>query len=342
MKAIVVRAHGGLEALEIVDRPAPEPRADEALVEVRAAALNHLDLWVRKGVQGHKFPLPIVPGCDGAGIVRKVGALVENAKPGDRVAFAPGIGCGACSECAGGDDHLCRRYGILGETRDGTCAEFVVVPARNLLPLAPESPFEAAAAVPLAYLTAWGMIHRRAAVRPGDLVVVLAAGSGVSVAALQLLKLHGCRTIAVASTPEKLARAAALGAEATIDSAREDVLARVRDLTGKAGVDVVIDHVGEATIGASLRMLKKGGRVVTCGATSGPRLEADLRLVFFKSLGILGSTMGSLGDLHRVWGLFRRGAFAPSIDSVFPLAKVADAHARLESRAAFGKVVLVP
>jgi NADPH:quinone reductase-like Zn-dependent oxidoreductase len=342
MKAVVVEAHGGPEALKFVDRPAPKPRADEALVEVRAAALNHLDIWVRKGVPGHKFPLPIIPGCDGAGIVREVGELVTFVKPGDRVGIAPGIGCGTCDRCAMGDDHLCRFYGIVGETRDGTCAEFVVVPARNLLPMGPSTSFEEAAALPLASLTAWHMLVERCAVRAGDEVLVLAAGSGVSVVAIKILKILGARVYAAASSEAKLEKARALGVEATIDSSKEDVLARVRDLTGKAGVDVVVDHVGEATIGASLRALKKGGKVVTCGATSGPKLEADLRLIFFKSLSILGSTMGSLGSMRRLWGMFLRGDLRPEIDSVHALKDLALAHARLESRLAFGKVVVVP
>jgi len=342
MQAIVIRSHGGPEVLELVDKPVPAIRADEVLVRTRAAGLNHLDVWVRKGVPGHKFPLPITPGCDGAGTVETVGALVTHVKPGDRVAFAPGIGCGVCAACAKGDDHLCRSYGILGETRDGTCAEFVAVPGRNLLVLPPGASFEAAAAFPLTYLTAWHMLVERCRVQAGDDVLVHAAGSGVSVAAIQILKLHGCRIFATASTPEKLARARALGADVVVDSAREDVPAKVREATGKAGLDVVVDHVGEATFGSSLRMLKKGGRVVTCGATSGPKLETDLRLVFFKSLSILGSTMGSLGELHRLWTLFGRGLLTPVVDSVLPLARLAEAHARLESRAAFGKVIVVP
>jgi NADPH:quinone reductase-like Zn-dependent oxidoreductase len=342
MKAVVIRRHGGPEVLEFVEKPLPELKADEALVKVAAAAMNHLDVWVRKGVPGHKFPLPITPGCDGAGTVEAVGELVKHVRPGERVAFAPGMGCGACPACAKGDDHLCRSYGILGETRDGTCAEYVALPARNLLPVPPHADFVSAAAFPLTYLTAWHMIVERCRVQPGDDVLVLAAGSGVSVAAIQILKLLGARIFAAASTPEKLRRASELGAEILIDSARDDVAERVRAATGKAGLDVVVDHVGEATFGTSLRLLKKGGRVVTCGATSGPKLEADLRLIFFKSLSILGSTMGSLGELRRLWTLFERGRLAPVIDSVFPLADLAAAHARLETRAAFGKVVVTP
>jgi NADPH:quinone reductase-like Zn-dependent oxidoreductase len=342
MKAAFIEAHGGPEALKIVERPNPTARPGEVVVDVRAAALNHLDVWVRKGVPGHKFPLPLVPGCDGAGVVSELGAGVDHLVPGQRVLLAPGIGCGACARCAEGRDHLCRSYGILGETRDGTCAEKVAVPARLAIPIPDALSFEKAAAFPLAYLTAWGMVVDRCAVKPGDDVVVWAAGSGVSVACIQILKMIGARVIAVASTPEKVARARALGADAALCGTTQDVNAEVRALTAKAGVDVVVDHVGEATFGTSLRLLKKGGAVVTCGATTGPKLEADLRLVFFKSLSILGSTMGSLGALHRLTGLVGRGVIDPVIDRVLPLEKTAEGHAALEARATFGKVVIIP
>jgi NADPH:quinone reductase-like Zn-dependent oxidoreductase len=340
MRAVVVRAHGGPEALELVERPEPQVKPDEALVAIEAVGINHLDVWVRKGVPGHKFPLPMVLGCDGAGVVGEVGSLVTNVKPGDRVAIAPGYGCGTCAACASGQDALCRSYGIFGETRDGTAAERCAVPARNLLLLPDGIPFTKAAAVPLVYLTAWHMLVERCRLEPGDDVLVHAAGSGVSVAAIQIAKLLGARVLTTASSDEKLAKARKIGADVVINHAREDVLAAVRAATGKAGVDVVVDHVGEATFETSLRSLKKGGRVVTCGATSGPKLAADLRLIFFKSLSILGSTMGSLGELHRIWTLFAAGKLDPVIDRVLPLEKVADAHRALEDRAAFGKVIL--
>jgi NADPH:quinone reductase-like Zn-dependent oxidoreductase len=340
MRAVVIRAHGGLEALEIVDRPAPAIKPDEALVAIEASGVNHLDVWVRKGVPGHAFPLPMVPGCDGAGVVREVGSLVQNVKAGDRVAIAPGFGCGACAACASGQDNLCRSFGIIGETRDGTAAELCAVPARNLLPLPDSIPFTKAAAVPLVYLTAWHMLVDRCRIQPGDDVLVHAAGSGVSVAAIQIARLFQARVLTTASSDEKLAKARKLGADVVINYAREDVLAAVRAATGKAGVDIVVDHVGEATFETSLRCLKKGGRVVTCGATSGPKLSANLRLIFFKSLSILGSTMGSLGELHRIWKLFAAGSLDPVIDRVLPLDRVAEAHRALEERTAFGKVIL--
>jgi NADPH:quinone reductase-like Zn-dependent oxidoreductase len=340
VRAVVVRAHGGREALEVIERPAPRIRPDEALVEIKAAGVNHLDVFVRKGVPGHTFPLPMVLGSDGAGIVREVGALVQNVKPGDKVGISPGAGCGACAACGSGDEPLCRSYGMLGETRDGTNADLCAVPARSLLPLPEGVAWADAAAVPLTYLTAWRMLVARCGIRAGDDVLVHAAGSGVSIAAIQIAKLCGARVLTTASSDDKLAKAKKLGADVVINYARDDVLGAVKAATGKAGVDIVVDHVGEATFETSLRALKKGGKVVTCGATSGPKLAADLRLIFFKSLSILGSTMGSLGEMHRVWKLFLGGTLRPVVDRVLPLANVADAHRALEERAAFGKVIL--
>jgi NADPH:quinone reductase-like Zn-dependent oxidoreductase len=340
VRAVVVRVHGGREALQLSERPAPACKPDEALIEIKAAGVNHLDVFVRKGVPGHTFPLPLILGSDGAGVVREVGALVKNAKPKDRVAIAPGFGCGACAACGAGDEPLCRNYGMFGETRDGTDAEVCAVPARCLLPLPDHLGFAEAAAVPLVYLTAWRMLVGRAGIQPGDDVLIQAAGSGVSIAAIQIAKLFNARVLTTASSDEKLAKAKALGADVLINYAKEDVLGAVRNATGKAGVDVVVDHVGEATFGTSIKALKKGGKVVTCGATSGPRLETDLRLVFFKSLSILGSTMGSLAEMHRVWRLFTTGVLKPVIDRILPLEQIADAHQALEDRAAFGKVIL--
>jgi NADPH:quinone reductase-like Zn-dependent oxidoreductase len=268
---------------------------------------------------------------------------VAQRKAGDAVVLAPGLSCGLCRACASGRDPLCRSYGILGETRDGTCAEAVVVPERNALPLPRGVAFEAAAAFPLVFLTAWHMLADRAALRPGETVLVHAAGSGVSSAAIQVARLLGAgRVIATTSTAEKAARARTLGADDAIDSSKEDVAGRVREITGKAGVDVVVDHVGQATFAGSLKALAKGGRLVTCGATSGPKVEVHLNLVFFKSLSILGSTMGSLGEMHDLVGHLAAGRLKPVVDSVLSLSQVAEGHRRLEAREVFGKIVLGP
>jgi len=343
MKAVVVHEHGGLDALRIEERPKPEPRADEVLVQVRAVGLNHLDVWVRRGVPGHPFPLPIVPGCDGSGVVAAKGALVEHVKEGDPVLLAPGISCGNCPACASGRDNLCRRYGIFGETRDGTCAEFVLAPARNAVPKPDAISFEEAAAFPLAFLTAWHMVAARAALRPGETVLVHAAGSGVSSAAIQIARLLGAgRIVATAGTDAKCERARALGATDVVNYKTADFVAEVKKITGKRGVDVVIDHVGAETFDRNVRALAAGGRFVLCGATSGFEGKTDLRFVFFKNLSILGSTMGSLGEVHEIVGHVAAGRLKPIVDAVLPLTEVREAHRRLEAREVFGKIVLRP
>lgn len=343
MKAVVIREHGGLDRLLVEDRPAPEPGPREVRVRIEAAALNHLDLWVRKGVPGHAFPLPIVPGCDGAGVVDAVGPGVAGLAPGDRVVLAPGYVGAPDAESARGQDNLSATYGIFGEMRDGTCAEQVVAPERNVLPLPDSVPYEVAAAFPLVYLTAWTMVVRRARLEAGETAVVHAAGSGVSTAAIQILRLLGAgRIVATTSSPAKAERARALGADEVLDYTAKDWPRRVREITGGRGADVVVDHVGPATFAGSLKCLAKGGRFVTCGATTGQVAEIPLNLVFFKSISVLGSTMGGLGDVHRLLGLVVAGRLKPVVDVVLPLSRVAEGHRRMEAREVFGKVVLVP
>ncbi len=340
MKAVWVSDHGGPEVLEVIDRPRPDPGPGEVRVRVRAAALNHLDLWVRRGVEGHRFPLPLITGCDGAGEVDALGEGVQSIREGQRVAIAPGISCGVCDPCCAGKHNLCRYYGIFGETRDGTDAEWICIPEQNALPMPDEMSFVDAAATPLVFLTAWHMLKNRCVLQPGETVLVHAAGSGVSMAAIQIAALLGARVLATASRSEKLEKARQLGAEVAINYAEEDFTRVVRDVTSKRGVDVVVDHVGAENITKSLRCLAKGGRVVTCGATAGPKLESDLRLIFFKSLSLLGSTMGGLGDMRDVWKLVASGRMRPVVAEVMPLEEVRRAHELLESRAVFGKVVL--
>ncbi|MBI1853928.1 MAG: zinc-binding dehydrogenase [Planctomycetes bacterium] len=342
MKAIVVHEHGGLDRLRVENVPDPKPAADEVLVEVRACALNHLDLWVRRGVPGHAFPLPMIPGCDVAGIVREVGSVARGVAVGDAVVVAPGLACGRCEACSSGNDNLCRFYGILGETRNGGYAALVAVPAANALPLPKGLSFEEAAAVPLVFLTAWHMLVVRAELRAGEEVLVQAGGSGVGSAAIQIAKLLGARVYTTVSSDAKADRARALGADEVIVHTKEDFAARVRDLTGKRGVDVVFEHTGSETFAKGLRSLAKGGRLVTCGATSGFEVPIDLRPIFFKSLSILGSTMGSRGELHQILRLVEQRRLRPVIERTFPLEEAANAQSMLEERRAFGKVVLVP
>ncbi len=342
MKAIVVREHGGLDRLRLEEVPDPRPAADEVLIEVKACALNHLDLWVRRGIPGHTFPLPLIPGCDVAGEVQGVGSAVRGIGRGDAVVVSPGLSCGICEACASGNDNLCRSYGILGETRNGGYAPFVAVPRVNALPIPLGLSFEEGAAVPLVFLTAWPMLIARAELRVGEEVLVQAGGSGVGSAAIQIAKLHGARVFTTVSTEEKAERARALGADEVILYTKEDLFERVRKLTDKRGVDVVIEHTGSETFGKSLRALAKGGRLVTCGATSGSEVAIDLKLVFFKSLSILGSTMGSRAELMEVLDHVEKGRLKPVVDRTFPLEKAAEAQAVLEERRAFGKVVLIP
>ncbi len=340
MRALRIREHGGFDRLLFEEIPVPEPGPGEVRVRVRASGINHLDLWVRRGVPGHAFPLPITPGCDAAGTVDRTGPGVRGWKEGDAVVVAPGLSCGSCSPCLSGQDQLCREYGILGETRDGAHAPFVVVPARNLMARPSNLDDAQAGCFALTFLTAWHMLFARAGLRAGETILIHAAGSGVSSAAIQMARLAGAHIIATAGTPEKLTRASALGATDVINYQESDFSKEVRRLAGRRGVDVVFDHVGSATFGPSLRLLAKGGRYVFCGATSGFDLAADFRPIFFKNLSILGSTMGSQGELRQVRDLVEAGHLLPVVDRVLPLEQAGEAHRLLEERRVFGKVVL--
>ncbi|MFQ5670532.1 MAG: zinc-binding dehydrogenase [Acidobacteriota bacterium] len=340
MKALRIKKHGGLDCLVFEELPVPQPGPGEVRVQVAASAINHLDLWVRRGVEGHAFPLPLTPGCDAAGQVHALGPGVRGWSEGDEVVIAPGLSCGTCSPCLAGSDQLCRAYGILGETRDGAHAPFMVVPARNLMRKPKNLPFTAAGAFGLTFLTAWHMLVSRAALRPAETVLIHAAGSGVSSAGIQIARFMGARIIATAGSEAKLARARDLGASHTINYRSTYFTSQVRALTGRRGVDVVFDHVGADTFAASVKVLARGGRYVFCGATSGFDLRTDFRPVFFKSLSILGSTMGSQGELRRIRELVEDGHFKPVVERILPLARAAEGHAALEKREVFGKVVL--
>jgi NADPH:quinone reductase-like Zn-dependent oxidoreductase len=340
LRAVVIREHGGPEVLAFEDRPMPEPGARQIRIRVRAVGLNHLDLWVRGGVPGHAFPLPIVPGCDAAGVVDRLGPGASGVAVGDEVVVAPGVSCGRCDACRAGDDPLCRHFGILGESRDGGCQEYLVVGDDGCFPKPAGLDWAQAAAVPLTFLTAWHMLKSRARVQPGERVVVHAAGSGVSVAAIQIATLLGARVLTTAGSNEKCAKGIALGAEEAVNYRTSDFTAEVKRWTGGRGVDVVIDHIGTDTFERSLRCLARGGRYVTCGATSGYELKTDFRLVFFKSLSILGSTMGGSHELATVLSLVASERLRPVVDRVFPFEQVASAHRYLAARESFGKVVL--
>ncbi len=341
MRAVVIAEHGGPEVLRFEERPVPEPGPCEVRVAVKAVGLNHLDVWVRRGVPGHDFPLPLIPSSDVAGVVDEIGPGIEGLATGDRVVLYPGVSCGTCHPCRSGNAPLCRHYGILGETRDGGAAEFIVVPRSNILPMPEGLDFPEAASIPLAFLTAWHMLVSRVSLRPGQRVLIHAAGSGVSSAAIQIAALHGARVLATAGTPEKCALAIELGAELTVNYRDTDFVDEVRRWTDRQGVDVAIDHVGADTFARTLRCLAKGGSYVTCGATSGHEMVADFRLIFFKSLSILGSTMGGSHELLEVLRLVQSEKLRPVMDRILPLDDVAEAHRHLESRSALGKTVLV-
>jgi NADPH:quinone reductase-like Zn-dependent oxidoreductase len=340
MKAIVFNEHGGPDVLKYTDAPTPAIVANEVLVLVRACALNHLDLWVRRGLPGIRFQFPHIPGSDIAGEVAEVGHLVSDVKVGDRVVLAPGLSCGHCQACAAGADNCCRKYTLFGYLADGGCAEFVKSPAANIIPIAPSMKFEEAAAIPVVFLTAWHMLITRAQLQPGEDVLVLAAGSGVGSVAIQIAKLTGARVIATASTDAKLAKARELGADEVINHSKNDILEEVKRLTGKRGVDVVVEHVGEATWEKSVLCLAQNGRLVTCGATTGYNGQFDLRYLYSRNLSLLGSYMGSRSELYCVLKLVADGKLHPVIDRVMPLAECAKAHALLENREQFGKIVL--
>jgi len=340
VKAIVFHQHGGPEVLQYVDVPTPEPRPNEVLVRVRACALNHLDLWVRRGLPNVPIPLPHVPGSDIAGEIAKIGAEVTTVRTGQKVVLAPLVSCGKCPACVAGLDNRCRQATNLGYMIDGGCAEFVRAPEVNCLPYPENLSFEEAAAVPLVFQTAWHMLVDRAQLQPGEDVLVLGAGSGVGSAAIQIAKFFGARVIATAGSDAKLEKARQLGADHVINHKTQKIRDEARRITNKRGVDVVFEHVGTATWDDSLASLALSGRLVTCGNTTGYDAKLDLRFLFSRQLSLLGSYMGLKSELHTIMKLVSGGRLKPVVDRMFPLQEAAAAHAYLESGQQFGKVVL--
>lgn len=331
MKAVRVHSPGGPDALRVDDVPDPVAPGGWKTLEVRAASVNHLDLWVRRGLPGVVYPR--ILGSDAAGIVRETGM---------RALLDPAASCGACEFCVSGEKPLCPRFRVRGEHEDGTQCGLLCAPDASLIPIPDDLPFEEAAAAPLVYLTAFRMLVTRGRLRASEDVLVWSAGAGVGIACLQLARLTGARVIATASSDAKCARLADLGADVVLNHSREDVPRRIRELTGKRGVDLVVDYIGRDTWERSLRCLRRGGRLVTCGATSGHDPAEDLRHVFYRQLEIIGSTMGNDRELRDVLGLVFSGRLRPVIDDVLPLADAAKAHERMESRSVFGKLILRP
>ena len=340
MKALAFYEHGGIEKLQIVDLPKPTIGADDALINVKASALNRLDLFVREGLPGLKLQMPHIPGSDGAGIIAEIGANVRNLKVGQRVTINPGLSCGACEFCLAGEQSLCGDFKILGEHCAGTAADFVCVPAVNVLPIPDVFPFEQAAAVPLVFLTAWRALMSRAQVRAGEDVLILGAGGGASTAAIQIAKKAGARVFVTSSSDPKLEKAKQIGADVLINYSTQEWDKEVYKLTNKRGVDVVFESVGAATWLKAIRALRRGGRLVTIGATTGPNPQEEIRQIFWKQVDILGSTMSNQREFREVMKLVLRGELKPVIDVVLPLERAQEAHARLAKGEQFGKIVL--
>lgn len=339
-EAMVMRATGGPEVLERATIELPDPGPREVRIRVRAVAVNHIDLWARRGLPHFRYEFPHRLGADVVGEVEELGPGAIGAKVGDRVIVNPGLSCGACERCLLGQDTFCKTYRIMGENTQGGYSRHIVVPDANLLPMPKNLSFSMAAAVPLCFLTAWQMVVRKGQVRAGQTVLVQAAGSGVSSAAIQIAKMLGARVIATTGTDEKAARARQLGADEVINYTTQDFVAECKRMTERKGADVVIEHVGGEVFAKCILAAAWGGRVVTCGATTGFAPTIDLRHVFFRQVEVLGSTMGPKGDLHGILRLVEAGKLAPVVDRVMPLWSAVEAHQLLEERKVFGKIVL--
>jgi NADPH:quinone reductase-like Zn-dependent oxidoreductase len=341
MRAVTIRAHGGPEQVRVDEVPRPElqgPR--DVIVALRAGALNHLDLFVLAGLPGITHTFPWVMGADGAGLVEAVGEQVTRVKPGDRVLLNPGVSCGSCDFCLDGEQSLCDTYGLLGEHLPGTLAEAIRVPEANCHPVPDTVSWEEAAAYPLVFLTAWRLLATKAQLRPGETVFIWGIGGGVALAALAIAKLLGARTIVTSSSDAKLERAAALGADAGINHRTQDVVQEVRRLTGRKGAQVVVDSVGTQTWETSLKVIARAGRLVSCGATSGPHVTTDVRRMFWHQHTVMGSTMGNRREFEAIARLLGGGRLRPVVDAVFPMDEARAAVERLARGEQFGKIVV--
>jgi NADPH:quinone reductase-like Zn-dependent oxidoreductase len=338
MKAVRIHQFGGPEVLTYEEVPDPQPRKDQVLVRVKACALNHLDLWVRKGLPGVK--LPHILGSDIAGEIVETGEYVSGLKAGQHVVVAPMHFCGNCPKCLAGHQNQCREFTVLGNAVDGGNCELIAVPAANIIPFPASLDFVQAASVPLVFVTAWHMLVGLAGVRPGQTVLILGGSSGVGIAAVQIAKLFHCRIITTAGDEAKLEKARSLGADHGINHYKQKISEEVRKLTNKEGVDIVVEHVGAATWDESMKCLKTAGTLVTCGATTGPSVGIDLRHLFARQLRLLGSYMGTMSELLEVLGHVFAGRLKPVVDRTFPLSEIRAAHEYLEKSQMFGKVVL--
>jgi NADPH:quinone reductase-like Zn-dependent oxidoreductase len=340
MKGVRIHQFGGPEVLKYEDIPDPQPRKDQVLVRVKACSLNHLDLWVRKGLPGVK--LPHILGSDIAGEIVEIGEYVSGFTTGQRVLVAPMHFCGYCANCLAGKQNQCPEFTVLGNAVDGGDCELIAVPGANIIPFSDSLDFNEAASVPLVFVTAWHMLVGLGAMRPGQTVLVLGGSSGVGVAAIQIAKLFHCRVITTAGDETKLEKAHVLGADHGINHYKQKISEEVRKITNKAGVDIVVEHVGAATWDESIRSLKTAGTLVTCGATTGAEVKIDLRHLFARQLRLLGSYMGTMAELHEVLSYVFAGRLKPVLDRTFPLGEIRAAHECLENGQIFGKVVVNP
>jgi NADPH:quinone reductase-like Zn-dependent oxidoreductase len=340
MKAQVLYKHGEADVIESAELPEPKAKPGQVVVRVKAVALNRLDIWVRKGLPHLKLQYPHMLGSDISGEIAEIGEGVSGVSVGQKIVVSPGTSCGRCRECLSGRDNLCAHYHIIGESAQGGYCEYFALPKENILPFPEKLSFEEAATIPLTFLTAWQMLVLKAQIKPGETVFIHAAGSGVSVAAIQIAKLFGCFVIAASSSEQKREKAKLLGADEVVPTSQ--FFQEIRRITQKRGVDVVVEHPGADTWDLSIKSLVAGGRLVTCGASSGFEAKTDLRYVFFKQLQILGSTMGPKGSLFEILQHVNAGKLKPVLDQTFPLAEARTAHKALEGQFQFGKLVLVP
>ncbi len=340
MKAVRIHEFGGPEVLRYENVPDPQLRKDQVLVRVKACAMNHLDIWVRKGLPG--VPLPHILGSDIAGEIVETGEYVTGFTPGQRVLLAPMVFCNHCAKCVAGLQNQCPVFSVLGNRVDGGNCELIAVPRVNVIPIPDSLDFNQAASVPLVFLTAWHMLVGRAGIRPGQTVLVLGASSGVGIAAIQVAKLFNARVITTAGDESKLEKGRALGADYGINHYKQKISEEVRKITNKEGVDIVVEHVGPATWEESLKSLKPAGTLVTCGATTGPTVGIDLRFVYSRQLSLLGSYMGTMGELYDVLGHVFAGRLKPVVDRTYPLSEIRAAHEYMEKSQMFGKIVLNP
>ncbi len=340
MKAVVIREFGDPDVLRYEDIPEPSIKRDEVLIKVAYTSVNHLDIWVRRGLTAYGTKLPHIPGCDISGIIVDKGEDVRELNAGDRVMVDPGIRCMRCEFCLSGRDNICRTFGIVGATINGGYREYVAFPARDVIRIPDRIPLDVGAAFPLTYMTSWHMLLRRAGIAPGERILIVGGTSGIGIAALQIAKLAGMEVIATGGSDGKVEFLKKNGADYVINHEKENIYERVKEITHGEGVDVVFEHTGPSVFENVLRALKKGGRLVTCGATKGPEVRLDLRYLFSRELTVMGSIMGTRSELIRMTGLIEKGLLKPVIDSVYLLRNAKEAHKRMEERKHKGKILL--